>query len=374
MIAPYCAVIFFTRIRDSGISMPFSGATGGFTHRHFFARGCLRAVFETALRQPLYYFTEEPHERTHTETTGIRQHPRHAGRPLPHPGGEGPDAGSHPLTDPAQIRSRLAETDEARRLADARSGAPIHSLTGIGGILLSLKQGGILSAGDLETLNGFVKECARLKRFMAGAVDLAPTLQGWSLSLQELTELSESIDRCIIRGEVADQATPVLSKLMKRCGQLEDKIQVRLDALVKNPRLKDSLQDTVISQRNGRYVLALKNAYWRSMPGTARDRSASGSTVFVEPEAVRLLQEELEAVRLEAARERERILAALSAEAAEAQLALEINRDAVIRFDTTLAKGKLSRQMEGRAAAQRSDDRIVIRNGRHPFWAAVPCP
>lgn len=279
-----------------------------------------------------------------------------------------------PLTDPAQIRSRLAETDEARRLADARSGAPIHSLTGIGGILLSLKQGGILSAGDLETLNGFVKECARLKRFMTGAGELAPTLQGWSLSLQELTELSESIDRCIIRGEVADQATPVLSKLMKRCGQLEDKIQIRLDALVKNPRLKDSLQDTVISQRNGRYVLALKNAYWRSMPGTARDRSASGSTVFVEPEAVRLLQEELEAVRLEAARERERILAVLSAEAAEAQLALEINRDAVIRFDTTLAKGKLSRQMEGRAAAQRSDDRIVIRNGRHPLLGSGAVP
>ncbi len=279
-----------------------------------------------------------------------------------------------PETNPLRIEKRLAETSEARAIVDTRSAIPIHSLVGVDAAFILLDKGGVLSPTQCETVSGFIGECRKLKTFMQGMAEMAPVLSGWASAIDPLAAVQEEIAAKIACGEIDSGASPVLLRLTRAMQKTDERIKSRIEGVIRDLDQKHLLQETHVSQRNGRYVVAVKSAQWRSVPGAARDRSASGSTVFIEPEAVRLLQDELDQQKLAAELERERILSEISAMLAEHRQALDINKECVIAYDVIIAKGKLSRSMSGIPAALRKDDRVVIKGGRHPLIGEKAVP
>lgn len=279
-----------------------------------------------------------------------------------------------PEVDPLAIERRLRETSEARSIVDGGSSVPIHSLTGIHTALQALDRGAVLTAPQCESVADFLRECHRLKQFMGKMTMMAPNVSAWALTIDPLDDMEETIRERIVYGEVADDASPALHRITKSIRKTDERLRMKLEGVLRDLNQKGLLQEQHISQRGGRYVVAVKSAQWRGVAGAARDRSASGSTVFIEPEAVRQIQDELDHLMMESQLEKERILSEISAELMSRRQTLEMDKDAMVAYDVVIAKGRLSKNMEGIQAELRRDDRVVIRYGRHPLLGnkAVP--
>lgn len=279
-----------------------------------------------------------------------------------------------PYVDINLIERHLRETTEARAIADRSSSVPLHSLTGIKNIKEKLRKVGNLSPEEFETICGLLREGAKLKRFMENKVDAAPNVSTYALSIFELEDILEEIERCVYRGRVDDKASSELSRLRKKILILEDRIKSKLEAVLKNSKYRDYLQDSLVSMRNGRYVIPVKSQYKNNIDGSIHDMSTSGSTVFIEPEEVKRAQDELNFLRIEEEKEVYRILAALTAMIEEKQRELSINIETMSYYDFIFAKAKYSKAIEGRAAGLNNRNHICINNGRHPLLGrnAVP--
>ena len=278
-----------------------------------------------------------------------------------------------PSLQPKQIENWLRETTEARTLINRSSYVPIHPLKGIKEILERCRKEAILREEELTSLAGFLKEAGRLKGYFAGKEIYAPAVCQYADSIQELEDVWMEIERCILNGQVDDKATPALGRIRKKIGLLEDRIKGKLDSIMASPVYGKYLQDHFISVRDGRYVLPLKSEYRGSLEGSIRDRSASGSTVFVEPEGVRRLQDELNLLRVEEEKEVYKILSSLTSLAASYIREISVNMEVMAHYDFLFAKAKFSKALNAIAPAINDQYRIVIHEGKHPLLSnAVP--
>lgn len=279
-----------------------------------------------------------------------------------------------PYADINLIQRHLNETTETRAIVDRSSSVPLHGLAGIKTIKEKLGKVGNLLPEELETICGLLRDGTKLKRFMETKADVAPTVSTYALSIFELKDILEEIERCIVRGRVDDKASSELARLRKKILILEDRIKTKLEAVLKNSKYKDYIQDSLVSMRNGRYVIPVKSQYKNNMDGSIHDMSTSGSTVFIEPEEVKKAQDELNLLRIEEEREVYRILSTLTAMVEENQRGLSINIETMSYYDFIFAKAKYSKSIEGRAAALNNRNFICINNGRHPMLgkSAVP--
>ncbi|MBB6214370.1 MutS2 family protein [Anaerosolibacter carboniphilus] len=279
-----------------------------------------------------------------------------------------------PYVEIKQIERYLKETTEARAIVNISSSIPLHSLSGMKKIKTNLEKGAILSPEELELISGFLKEGKRLKRFMKDKEYAAPTVSSYVLSLHELEGVTEEIDRCIVRGRVDDQASGALGKIRRRIALVEDKIKAKLDSYLRNSAFKGYMQNELISQRDGRYVIPVKSEYKKNVEGNVLDTSGSGSTVFIEPAEVKKLQDELNSLRYDEEDEVYKILSILTVHVSQHEKEISINMETMIYCDFLFAKGKYSKAIDGRNAALNTRNYICIKKGRHPLLgnSAVP--
>ncbi len=279
-----------------------------------------------------------------------------------------------PYVDINIIRKNMIETTEARAIVDINSSVPIHSLTGIKAVRDKIEKGMILSPEDLDMISELLKEVKRLKRFMLDKEQVAPTISLYALSTSELGELREEIEKSIVRGRVDDRATSKLYKIRKRIIILEDKIKNKLDSVLRNEKYKGYLQDSLVSQRNGRYVIPIKSEYRKDMDGNIHDRSQSGSTVFVEPAEVKKIQDELDFEKFEEEKEVYKILSNLTNLVCDNIKEIKINIEVMSNYDYIFAKGKYSKAIEGREVDFNNRNYINIKDAKHPLLGkdAVP--
>lgn len=279
-----------------------------------------------------------------------------------------------PSCDKYRIEEWLAETTEARAVADKTSSVPIHSLKDMKNIIGKLGRVDILSPEDLSAISGLLHECGKLKIFMADKANLAPRVSSYALSLYELKELEDEIDRCIWNGRVDDRASSELAKIRKKMVFLEDKIKSKLEGILKNSNYQTFLQDRVVSLRDGRFVIPIKNEHKRNVEGNIMGSSASGSTVFIEPEEVKRLQDDLNLLKIDEEKEVYRILSSLTVLVEENLMKIKINMEIMINYDFLFAKAKYSRAIEGNTVKLRGDKYIKIMDGKHPLIgkSAVP--
>lgn len=279
-----------------------------------------------------------------------------------------------PFLDIAAINSYLLETDEGRAIADITSSIPIHSLMGMNNIVQKVKKGIVLNGEELEAVATFLVEGRKLRDFMNNKKEVAPNISCYALSICEVQEVVEEIERCILRGRVEDKATSDLSKIRKKIRILEDRIKVKLDSVLKNDKYRSYLQDSVVSMRNGRYVIPVKNEHRNSVSGAIQDKSSSGSTVFVEPEEVKKAQDELNVLRIEEEKEVFKVLSNLTNMVISYERDLLINIETMAHYDFIFAKAKYSKGIDGRGAKLNTNHYIKILGGRHPLLgrSAVP--
>ena len=185
-------------------------------------------------------------------------------------------------------------------------------------------------------------------------------------SIEPLTPLNNEIKRCILsEDEIADEASPGLSRVRRSIKAAADRIHTQLNSILNSHRTY--LQDAVITMRDGRYCLPVKAEYKSQVSGMVHDQSATGSTLFIEPMAIVKLNNEIRELEIQEQKEIEAVLASLSNEAAPHIEELRLNMELLAQLDFIFAKAALSRQYRCSAPVFNDKGRIHIKDGRHPL-------
>ncbi len=279
-----------------------------------------------------------------------------------------------PETDINIIENWLEETSEARKLLDKGSSVPLSSLNGIEKLMEKLGKVTALQPDELWILRNMLVGAGRLMRYMRDRLMLAHKVASYASSMYELSDLSDEIDRCILDNRVDDKASSELARTRKRIGIVEERIESKLDSILRSPAYKDMLQDAVVSVRGGSYVIPVKREHKRAMDGSVMDISSSGSTVFIEPAAIKALKSELDFLRIEEEKEVFKILSLLTGMAESYRKEILINIQTMAHYDFLFAKAKLANSMNATSPTVNLENRINIRQGRHPLIGGNAIP
>ena len=194
-----------------------------------------------------------------------------------------------------------------------------------------------------------------------------PTISTYASSMHELQELSEEIDRCILDNRVDDRASAELGRVRKKIAILTERVRQKLDAIMSAPGTRDLLQDSVVSMRGNHYVVPVKREHRQKLDGQVLDISSSGSTVFIEPAAIRTLKSELDLLHLDEEQEVYRILSTLTNMAERSVRELRVNLETMAQYDFLFARAKLANGMRAILPELSKNGRSVIVRGRHPL-------
>ena len=276
-----------------------------------------------------------------------------------------------PLTDKSEIEQLQTTTADALSRLYKGSGISFAGVHNINGPLKRLDIGGTLNTTELLMISSLLEVAKRAKSYDRSdhADDKTDSLSLLFSQLEPLTPLHEEIKRCIIgEDEIADDASPALSKIRKSIRGMNDRIHAQLTSLMNNTTTRSYLQDAVITMRDGRYCLPVKAEAKTSVPGMVHDQS-SGSTLFIEPMAVVNLNNELRELFLKEQEEINAILADLSNRVAENANGIRQDYTVLAELDFIFAKAQLAKSYNGVAPIFNEKGRINIRKGRHPLLA-----
>ncbi len=185
--------------------------------------------------------------------------------------------------------------------------------------------------------------------------------------LSPLSSILSEIRKCILsEEEISDHASTTLAKIRKQMSTSNDRIHTLLSKLLTGS-YSSYLQDSVITMRNDRYCIPIKAEFKTQVPGMIHDQSSSGSTFFIEPAGVVALNNELKELQLQEKEEIERILAMLSALAAEELPAIQQNAKTLTILDFVFAKASLAMDQIATRPIFNGKGQIQIRKGRHPL-------
>ncbi|MAR06056.1 MAG: endonuclease MutS2 [Cyanobium sp. NAT70] len=278
-------------------------------------------------------------------------------------------ARSLPLpADIHRTRTNLTETVELISLDDLSEGGlsfrGVHDLTPV---VLRCSKGGTASGEELLAVASTLATARRLRR-QIDEPELRPACSALLETMVTLPELEQRLKFALEEGgRVADRASASLAGLRQQWDGLRQERRDKLQDLLR--RLGAVLQDTVIAQRHGRPVLAVKAGAVGQVPGQVHDSSASGSTLFVEPRSVLSIGNKLVDLEGRIREEEQRVLAALSVDVAEQQDALHALAAVLLRLDLALCRGRYGRWLGG--AVPQLEERVEapfrLQNLRHPL-------
>lgn len=294
-----------------------------------------------------------------------------------------------PSSDLEEIRTRQAQTTDAVNRVRLKGSISFSGLREIGGSLKRLEIGSSLSIPELLSVSSVLTAASRAKAYGRRETEEAPvftprfpgqkpprqtegteyvpdSLDPLFQSIEPLTPLNNEIKRCILsEDEIADEASPGLSRVRRSIKTAADRIHTQLNSILNSHRTY--LQDAVITMRNGRYCLPVKAEHKSQVSGMVHDQSATGSTLFIEPMAIVKLNNEIRELEIQEQKEIEAVLAALSNEAAPHIEELRLNTELLAQLDFIFAKAALSRQYRCSAPVFNDKGRIHIKDGRHPL-------
>ena len=274
-----------------------------------------------------------------------------------------------PSSDIAEVSLAIEKTSDARRLIGIK-GTP--SFSGVRDVSASIKRadiGGALNAAELLYVADLLK-CARsaqsyLEDDRKGE---KTTLDGMFAGLVVNKYLEDKIRNAIISPEeIADGASAELLAIRRRLRRSSEKVREVLAHIISSPAHSKHLQEAIITQRSGRFVVPVKSEYRGEIKGLVHDVSSTGATVFVEPIQVVELNNAIRELEAEEKKEIERILAELSAETAEFSSGIETDFMILSRLDLIFAMAKLSYALNAEPPKVNDRGIIDLKNARHPL-------
>ena len=273
-----------------------------------------------------------------------------------------------PETEPEEVLRLLDQTDAARMMIGLHGSPSFSGVKPVAEALDRADRGGSLNNRELLTIADLLTAARRAKEYFNADAAEKTAIDHLFLSLHGNRFLEEKIKRCLPDEDtVADAASPELADIRRHMRAAQAKSRQILQKIIASPTYGKILQETIITQRDGRFVVPVKAEHKGDLPGLVHDVSATGATVFVEPMGV--VQANNEYVELEAKEQKEidRILAELSAEAAAHREDIRWDYDTMVHLDLIFARGQLSYRMNGVRPEVRRDGAIHLRKARHPL-------
>ena len=250
-----------------------------------------------------------------------------------------------PLSDEEEVRLRLKESAEARRLLSLSPDTHIDEVTDIREMVKMAALGKVLPPQSLLEIQKTLSAAHRLKSHLMNLSHELPLLSGLAKEIVALEQLAKDIDGCLSpTGELLDSASPKLASVRHRMREVRQEVLTHLQAIITSPRGRKIVQEPIITEREGRYVIPVKVESRRQIKGIVHDVSNTEATVFIEPWTTTDTQNELRQLVAEEKDEIERILTTLSAEAGAFEGEITRNIELVAEIDLALAKGRYARE------------------------------
>lgn len=274
-----------------------------------------------------------------------------------------------PLSNQSVIEQLLAQTAEAITLCVKYGSAPITPISDMIPIIKSLESGTTLSAKSLLEVAQILKVSSSLKNyFYQEETCLYPLLAEIFSQFYTNPTVLTTITSAILEDEtISDMASSTLCSIRKSKRSLEENIRNKLNSLVHSSSYAKYIQDAVITIRNDRYVVPIKNEYRTMIKGFIHDVSSSGSTVFVEPMVIFELNNEINRLKSEEKIEIEKILANLSALLFPFTSELRLNYELIGTIDFVFAKAKFSLEHDCIIPTFNEKKSIHLLQARHPL-------
>ena len=277
-----------------------------------------------------------------------------------------------PSIDVHTVKRMRTETDDAVSVCLRKGTPPFINLPDLRDPVTYAEKGGSLLPRQLLTVATALGSARRVQGFLTSDMpEGAASVRRCAEALVAMPGLERRITDIVVSdNEIADGASPALRRIRRAIEQQNEKIRESLARLVNGKAFDGVLMDKVITMRNGRFVVPVKQEQQGRFPGIVHDRSKGGATVFVEPQAVVDLNNKLRELELEDEAEVERILAELSAEVGAAAADMRENQELLTRLDFYFAKGNLALDMRACPAFASEDGTVDIVQGRNPLIAS----
>lgn len=276
-----------------------------------------------------------------------------------------------PSGDFDTVERELKLTAEAETLFYKTGRSPVDDFPDMRHCLERMHAALFLSTGELLGIASCLKAARIAKDILAREVGEESYLYNLAGLLITHRSAEEEINRCIINeDEIFNGASPALARIRRAMRLANEKVREKLNSMIRSTAYQKYLQEPIITIRNGRFVIPVKQEYRQQVPGLIHDQSSSGATLFIEPSAVVELGNEYKKLLAEEADEIERILTELTAMLAP--YADEIREDLNImgQIDLVFAKAKLSRELNAVMPRLNRNNYVRIVRGRHPLIPA----
>ena len=271
-----------------------------------------------------------------------------------------------PETDPVEVTALLAETTAAVEKMVLGGSPAFAGVRPVAGSLQRANMGGSLNTRELLDIAKVLAAARSAKEYGEGDAEKKTPIDVLFHSLRPNRFLEDKITGSIVGdGELADSASPELASIRRHMRATESKVRDILQRIISSSQAK-YLQESIITQRSGRYVVPVKSEFKNEIPGLVHDLSGSGSTFFIEPMGVVKANNELRELQAKEEKEIDRILAELSAEAASFREDINLDYELLIRLDVIFARAKLSNKMHAMAPGL-STKGLNLCRARHPL-------
>lgn len=246
------------------------------------------------------------------------------------------------------VRQRQQETSEARRLLDVKPNLSLGGVTNLRPLLKKARVEATLTASELSDVRTTLVSGRSLRRSIAPLEREFPLLAERAEEIEAYSDLPREISRAINdRAEVVDSASPALAQMRREVKETHEELLDRLERIVSSPANSHFLQEKLVTERHGRYVIPLKADFKGRIPGVVHDQSASGATLFIEPLATLELNNRWRQLHIEEEREVERVLRRLTTLVAEEEEDIARTLRALAALDLAFAKAKYAISIDG---------------------------
>ena len=273
-----------------------------------------------------------------------------------------------PQFDLKRVELLLKQTDDAVALS-GRFGAPsFGGAVNCGGSLRRAEAGGCLTTGELLSVARTMHVIRTVKEWHSRCASVETALDGYFSGLVSNKYLEERITTAIIsEDEISDKASPALSDIRRKIRTASSKARETLDKIIHSSKYIKYLQDAIVTQRDGRYVVPVKSECRNNVPGLVHDTSASGQTVFIEPMGVVQANNDIKVLRGKEEEEIERILFDLSANSGEFADSIIRSYKNLAELNFIFAKADLAYSMRASRPLMNDRGEVRIRQARHPL-------
>lgn len=266
-----------------------------------------------------------------------------------------------------------ALTREAERVMYYYQRAPLENFDDCEDVIARASKLSTLSFGDLKRVGHLLKSARIFAATLADIPDEElPLIKGHVRRLYDNKAFETSIDETFISDEeIADTASADLYTIRKKIRKTNTEIKDRLNGLIRNREMQKYLQDTIVTSREGRFVVPVKSDCKGKVSGLIHDYSATGSTIYVEPIEIVEINNELRMLYLDEKAEIERIMQEFTRKVSLMSDALYVDQDTLVDMDILFAKVSYGKACKGVIPKLLTDGSFDIRRGRHPLLNGV---